>query len=151
MLIRSSHLIAAVDQRCNHETLQAEVDCRIIIFMIKHNFKQSGAIITNARLNKKTHKYGATKTISNGYVFDSKKEAEYYETLHWRQKVGDVLFFLRQIPFHFEGNIISKLDFMEFCSDGEIRFVETKGFKTKDYIRNKKLIEARYPIEIIEV
>ena len=94
------------------------------------------------------HKFHAKQAIRNGIKFQSKKEAKYYDELLLRQKAGEVLFFLRQIPFDLPGGIKYRADFMEFWSNGEIKIIDVKGFQTKDFIRNKKMIEALYPIEI---
>ena len=83
-------------------------------------------------------------------VFASKKEARYYDELKLRQKAGEVLFFLRQAPFHLPGNTKYVVDFVEFLSDGAVRFVDVKGHRTKEFIRAKKQVEALYPIEIEE-
>ena len=42
------------------------------------------------------------------------------------------------------------VDFVEFWADGTVNFIDVKGYKTPQYKRNKKLVEALYPIEIIE-
>lgn len=97
------------------------------------------------------HKYGAKKTIRNGYKFHSQKEARYYDGLILKQKAGVILFFLRQVPFHLPGNVVYRCDFQEFHTDGTVRFIDVKGMRTKDFIRNKKMVEALYPPVKIEV
>jgi len=94
------------------------------------------------------HKFHAKPTIRNGIKFQSTKEGKYYDELLLRQKAGEVLFFLRQPMFDFPGNVRHRADFIEFWTDGTVHFVDTKGYKTKDFIRNKKMVEALYPIEI---
>lgn len=97
------------------------------------------------------HKYNAIRTEINGIKFPSKKEAAYYQQLLLAKKSGDLLFFLRQVPFHLDGGVKYLCDFMEFWKNGEIRFVDTKGVKTSMYIVKRKLVQAAYPIEILEV
>ena len=94
------------------------------------------------------HKYHATQTIRNGIKFQSKKEARYYDELLLRQKAGEVLFFLRQIPFDLPGGLKYRADFMEFWTNGTVKIIDVKGYKTKEFIRNKKMVESLYPIEI---
>lgn len=101
------------------------------------------------RLNR--HKYNAVRVEHDGIKFDSKKEARYYDTLKMLVKAGDVIFFLRQVPFHLPGGVKMIIDFQEFRADGTVRFVDVKGFKTKTYIKNKKMVEALYPVVIEEV
>ena len=94
------------------------------------------------------HKYHAKQTIRNGIKFQSKKEARYHDELLLRQKAGEVLFFLRQVPFDLPGGLKYRADFMEFWTNGSVKIIDVKGFKTKEFIRNKKMVEALYPIEI---
>ena len=97
------------------------------------------------------HKYKAKPTIADGIRFDSKKEARYYEQLKILQKAGDVIFFLRQVPFHLAGGVRYVVDFQEFRKDGTVHFVDVKGYKTSEYTQKKRQVEALYPIEIEEV
>lgn len=96
------------------------------------------------------HKFNARRTECDGISFTSKKEARYYQALCLRQKAGEVLFFLRQVPFHLPGNVRYVVDFAEFLSDGTVCFVDVKGMKTEQYKTKKKLVEALYPIQIVE-
>ena len=84
------------------------------------------------------HKFHAKPTELDGIKFPSKKEAKYYSELLLRQKAGEVVFFLRQIPFFLPGNVKYVCDFMEFNSDGTVHFIDTKGFKTSMYKTKKK-------------
>jgi uncharacterized protein DUF1064 len=97
------------------------------------------------------HKFNAVRTEVNGEKFSSKKEARYYEQLLLAKNSGELLFFLRQVPFHLVGGVRYVCDFAEFWRNGDVRFVDTKGFKTPMYILKKKQVEASYPIEILEV
>jgi hypothetical protein len=94
------------------------------------------------------HKYFAKQTELDGIKFDSKKEANYYKELKLRVKSGEVLFFLRQTPFHLPGNVKYSVDFQEFHADGTIHFVDVKGMKTEGFILKKKMVENLYPVEI---
>lgn len=97
------------------------------------------------------HKYNAIKTEIDGIRFDSKKEARYYQDLQLRVRAGEVVFFLRQVPFHLPGGVTYRIDFQEFHADGTVHFVDAKGMKTQMYIAKKKMVEATYPIIIEEV
>lgn len=101
--------------------------------------------------NVSTNKFHAILTELDGIKFQSKKEAKYYSELKARVHLGEVKFFLRQIPFYLPGGIIYRCDFMEVWTDGSIRFIDVKGHKTRVYINKKKTVEALYPIKIIEV
>ena len=94
------------------------------------------------------HKFNAIQTVRDGMKFPSKKEAHYYDQLKLAQRVGIVLFFLRQIPFHLPGNVRYVVDFQVFNSDGTVQFIDVKGVKTPAFIKNKKMVEALYPVTI---
>jgi hypothetical protein len=94
------------------------------------------------------HKFNAHATFADGIRFDSKKEARYYEELKIRQRVGEVVFFLRQVPFHISKDVTYRVDFQEFHADGTVHFVDVKGMQTKDFIMKKKIVEHQYPVEI---
>lgn len=96
------------------------------------------------------HKFNAVRTESDGIRFDSKFEARYYSQLKLRQYAGEVVFFLRQVPFHLPGNTRYVVDFVEFLANGTVRFVDVKGVETKAFVRAKKQVEAIYPV-VIEV
>ena len=96
------------------------------------------------------HKFRAKPTEHDGIKFPSKKEGRYYLELKLKVKAGIVIFFLRQVPFHLPGGVKYVVDFAEFHSDGTVHFVDVKGHRTKEFIRNKKLVQALYPIEIEE-
>ena len=86
----------------------------------------------------------------DGIKFQSKKEAKYYRELLCRVHAGEVKYFLRQVPFHLKGGVKYLVDFMEVMADGKIRYVDVKGYKTKIYEVKRKLVEAVYPVKILE-
>lgn len=97
------------------------------------------------------HKFNAVRTDVDGVKFSSKREAAYYQQLRVAVKSGELLFFLRQVPFHLTGGVRYCCDFVEFWKSGEVRFVDTKGFRTPMYKIKRKQVEALYPIQITEV
>lgn len=96
------------------------------------------------------HKFHNIPTEVGNAKFSSKKEARYYSQLVLGQRSGDVLFFLRQVPFHLSSGVRYVIDFVEFWKNGEVRFVDVKGVKTPMYKVKKKLVESEFPIHIIE-
>ncbi len=94
------------------------------------------------------HKYGAIQSEHDGIKFPSKKEGNYYLELKLRVKSGEVIFFLRQVPFDLPGSTSYRCDFQEFHADGTVHFIDVKGKLTKEFIRAKKQVEAIYPVEI---
>ena len=94
------------------------------------------------------HKFMAVPTKADGIRFDSKKEAARYENLKLLQMAGEVVFFLRQVPFHLPGGTTYRVDFQIFWANGEVSFEDVKGMQTKEFIRAKKQVEALYPVKI---
>ena len=94
------------------------------------------------------HKFGAIRTELDGIKFASKKEARAYQNLDLRKKAGDVLFFLRQVPFHLPGGTKHVIDFVTFNADGSVHFIEVKGYDTPMGKMKRKMVEAQYPITI---
>jgi hypothetical protein len=91
------------------------------------------------------HKFNAVRKEVDGKKFPSKLEAHYYEHLKRAKARGELLFFLRQVPFDLPGNIVYRLDFLEFWTNGEIIFSECKGYETPDWVIKHKLIIDTYP------
>ena len=94
------------------------------------------------------HKYRAKPTELDGIRFDSKLEAEYYRQLKLRQRAGEVVFFLRQVPIHLPGKTKLVVDFVEFRASGEVAFVDTKGVETETFRLKRRQVEDLYPIKI---
>lgn len=97
------------------------------------------------------HKFRAKPQEYDGIKFASKKETQRYIHLQNLQKSGEVLFFLRQVPFYLPGGVKYVLDFMIFRADGSVTMEDVKGLKTPMYIAKKKMVESIYPVEIVEV
>jgi len=94
------------------------------------------------------HKFNAKPQQLDGFRFDSKAEATYYSHLKLRVSSGEVVFFLRQAPFHLPGGVVYRVDFVEFHADGSVHFVDVKGMQTAEFKLKKRLVETLYPIEI---
>lgn len=94
------------------------------------------------------HKFNAKPVTLDGIRFDSKKEGRYYGQLKLRQRAGEVLCFLRQVPIHLPGGTKLVIDFLEFHSDGSVHFVDTKGVETETFKVKRREVEAIYPFQI---
>ncbi len=101
-------------------------------------------------IRKRRSKYNSVITEVDGIKFHSKKEARYYQDLKARVHLGEVLFFLRQVPIGLPGNTKYVVDFVEFLPNGKTVFIDVKGRRTPTFILLKKQVEALYPIKIIE-
>ena len=99
------------------------------------------------------HKFGAKQCKSGEIKFPSKLERDYYNRLKALQRSGEILFFLRQVPFHLPGNIKYVVDFVEFWAPvneqpGDIIFTEVKGYMTDLAQMKIRQTEEIYGIEI---
>jgi len=70
--------------------------------------------------------------------------------LQARVFAGEVKYFLRQVPFDLVGGVKYRVDFMEVWADGSIHWIDVKGFKTQTYRMKRRMVEASYPVRIIE-
>ena len=97
------------------------------------------------------HKFRAIPTELDGIKFASRKEARRYRELRLLEKSGELLFFLRQVPFHLPANVKYVCDFLCFWKDETVTVEDVKGIKMPMYVLKKKQVEAIYPIKIMEV
>ncbi len=105
---------------------------------------------TSAPSPPKPSKYGSVMEECQGIKFQSKREAKYFRELKARVFAGEVSYFLRQVPFDLVGGVKYRIDFMEVWADGSIHWVDVKGFRTQTYKMKRRMVEASYPIKIIE-
>ena len=113
----------------------------------------------------KISKYRAKKKTVDNIVFHSTKEANYYIQLKRLKKavnnsdrVVSIDFQPRydyEIQYIANGKVYKKkgfykADFKVIYADFRTEIIDVKGFKTAEYKRKKKIVEALYEIEIIE-
>ena len=103
-------------------------------------------------------KYNNQKTEVDGIVFDSKKEAKRYSELRIMQFAGAITELQCQKPFpcKVNGHVVCtyKADFVYFDMERGVEVVEdvkSEPTKTPLYKLKKKLVQAIYGVEIIEV
>ena len=90
-------------------------------------------------------------TEVDGIKFHSKKEAQRYLDLKVLRANGDVLWFIRQVPFYLSATEEKYLaDFLIVWATGAITVEDVKGVRTKDYLRKKKLVLKEYGVDIVE-
>lgn len=101
--------------------------------------------------SSKPNKYHNHPTTVDGIRFDSKKEARYYEQLLIRQKLGEIQYFLMQVPLRLPGGTKYVVDFLVFFTNPEKRpeYVDVKGTLTQVFKIKKREVEKQYPIEIV--
>ena len=109
-----------------------------------------------AKKPKRKNKYRAQKTVVDGITFDSKAEARRYGELKLLEQAGEIsgLELQPKFPIEVNGKKICtwKGDFRYWCNRSRGWVVEdVKGVRTPVYCLKKKLAEAIYGIEVMEV
>ncbi len=99
-------------------------------------------------------KYRAVKTEVDGILFDSKREAKRYSELKLLERAGEIsgLQLQPEFPVTMNGKDICRYrgDFAYFTKKGRV-IEDAKGFRTPIYKLKKKLVEAQFNVEIVEV
>ncbi len=106
-------------------------------------------------------KYHNQPTVIDGIRFDSKLEGRCYLWLKERQyAAGDVAWFIRQVPFHLEGGVIYRADFLvvltalgalrraEMGVDSGVEVWDAKGRDTQASRNKRKQVCARYGVQV---
>ena len=110
------------------------------------------------------NKYNAKKIEIDGHVFDSKREAKFYQLYKLELDAGHLTALELQPQFelqpHFrdsEGKMERAIkytpDFLLTYPDGRKLAVEVKGFRTRDYILRRKMFKFKFKgvIDFVEV
>ena len=112
---------------------------------------RTGGEASNSQMS--TSKYRNRKTVVDGLVFDSKKEARRWQELQLMEGSGRVTGLMRQVRYDFVVNGVKlgfyKADFV-YYDYGELVVEDVKGMKTPVYNLKKKLMSACHGIDIIE-
>ncbi len=100
-------------------------------------------------------KYHNKKVVIDGITFDSRKEANYYCELKILKMAGKVKDFEMQVPFELQpkfkhdGKTVRAIkyvaDFVVHYPDGQQVVVDTKGFRTKEYLLKRKMLLYKHP------
>lgn len=108
-------------------------------------------------------KYGARKTMVDGYKFDSAAEARYYSQLKLLKHAGKIREFILQPKYvlldgyrhpqtgkKIQG-VTYKADFLVTLPDGSQEVIDVKGVRTEAFQIKKKMFEQRYGIGLKEI
>lgn len=104
---------------------------------------------------RRTHKYGARKTIVDGVKFDSRAEAGRYIYLKSLERDGEITDLELQPEFELQpkykkdGKTVRAIkyiaDFKYINSDGEIVIEDVKGMETTEFKLKRKMFEYKFP------
>lgn len=112
---------------------------------------------------QKPNKYGNIKTESDGHIFDSRKEANYFDQLKLRMEAGEIRHLViqpryeLQPAFDKDGKHNQSIEYVadfEYIdvADGKTYVIDVKGKKTPVYNIKRKMFEYRYQdLHILEV
>jgi hypothetical protein len=89
----------------------------------------------------------------DGFWFDSKLEAAYYDSLKLQRKAGAIRWFIMQVPFRLPGGIIYRADFLIVWNDettgGEyVTVADCKGAMTRTSLNKLKQVGELYGIKV---
>lgn len=105
-------------------------------------------------------KYHNKKCEYKGLKFDSLKERNHYIVLEHLEKTNQIKDLKRQVKFELQpsfklnGKTIRAINYIAdftYLKDGILVVVDTKGFRTKDYLLKKKMFQYKYGMDIVEV
>ena len=96
-------------------------------------------------------KYGSTKTLYNGVLYDSKLESTCAAQLDALIKLGYVLRWDRQVRFQLTQGVVYVADFRVTYRFGGPRIMDAKGVETDVFKVKRKLFEERYgPLDVVK-
>lgn len=103
-------------------------------------------------------KYKAIRTMYNGVMYDSGREARFAQLLDFQRKLTDphlkVVTVEHQVEFELQpapGRIVYRLDFRVTYADGTVRHFEVKGYWTKHARDKMKMMRHKHPDITIEI
>ncbi len=102
----------------------------------------------------KRRKYGNVPTEYDGAMYDSGKEARRARELDLMVKAGEIVGWMRQVPFTLPGGIRYIADFVVLEHGNRFRVEDVKSeitLKSRVYINKKKQMRECLRIEIEEV
>jgi hypothetical protein len=99
----------------------------------------------------KRSKYGNKRTLYQGVVYDSQKEASRAVELDLLKQAGEVLCWVPHVMFPLSKGVSYEADFVVVYTDWHVEVEDVKGVKTQAYRIKKKLFLEKYHKEIEEL
>lgn len=158
---KSEHQIDEILQRKEYRRVHPLLEIREDLLKPKKKIDKKNKVDKNERKNedkeeKKKNKYKNKKIIIDDICFDSMFEAEHYLVLKDKKLQREIIDFELQPVFILQEGFYTNAaewnepikyigDFKVIHNDETIEIIDTKGFKTKDFIIKKKLFEKKFP------
>lgn len=100
--------------------------------------------MSKATVARKGNKYGAKRTIVDGYRFDSKLESERYRELKARVEAGIIFGLIRQVPFriYWPGHVGDK-DWLLFTYIADFTYTDADNHYVVEDVKGRVLNEFR--------
>ena len=102
-------------------------------------------------MNSSYNKYKNKPVVIDGIRFASGREGSFYVKLKLLKKAGIVTKFDMQVKYMITKKRYYLLDFKVWYADGDIQYIDVKGFRTPVYKLKKDIVEDKYGIKITEV
>lgn len=99
----------------------------------------------------KRSKYGNKRTLYQGVVYDSQKEASRAVELDLLKQAGEVLCWVPHVLFPLAKGVKYECDFVIVWHDWSVTIEDVKGVRTKEYRIKAKLFHEKYGQEIVEL
>lgn len=101
------------------------------------------------------NKYGAKRTVEDGILFHSKREAMRYRELRFLERAGEIADLKRQVRYKF---VVNDVKIGSYTSDFEYRDAKTgawvvedsKGYRPRDFPLRRNLMLACFGIKLLE-
>jgi hypothetical protein len=100
-------------------------------------------------------KYGNERVELDGIWFDSRRECKRYIELRFLLKAGEIKYLERQVEFELNeggaaGSLIYRADFVYETKGGLMVVEDSKGCRTREYKKKRRLMKQIHGIEIFE-
>lgn len=97
----------------------------------------------------KRPKYRNQRLTFQGLTYDSKKELKDYQDLKSQQALGAIRGVARQVSLQLPNTSRRiRIDFVVIENDGRIRWMDSKGYESKEWALKRQIVKDAFGIEI---
>lgn len=113
--------------------------------------KVNPSLVVSSEKKPKRSKFGNKRTLYQGVVFDSQKEASRAVELDLLKRAGEIICWQHHVVFPLSKGVSYEADFVVVYPDLHVEIEDTKGVRTQNYIIKAKLFREKYRQEIKEL